>query len=333
MPPLARWTRRLLTLAVAALVVGAVAAGAGWYLAQRYLRSPGPLQAEAVVELPRGSGVAAIAARLAAAGAIEHPWAFAALARATGRDRGLQAGEYAIPAGATPEAVMDLLESGRVLLHPVVVPEGLTVHEVYGLLRASEVLAGELPETPPEGSLLPETHLVPRGEARAAVVERMRAGMRAALERLWTGRDPDLPLRSPEEALALASIIEKETSRPEEYRLVAAVFVNRLRRGMKLQTDPTVIYALADGRGALGRELTRADLAVDHPYNTYLVDGLPPGPIANPGRAALAAAFDPAPVDYLYFVADGSGGHAFAATLEEHNRNVARWRKLRANGG
>jgi UPF0755 protein len=329
----ARWARRLLTLAAASLAIGVGAAGAGWYLAQDYLRSPGPSRAETVVELPRGSGVAAIAARLAAAGAIEHPWAFAALARLTGRDRGLQAGEYAIQPGATPEAVMALLESGRVLLHPVVVPEGLTVHEVYGLLRASEVLAGELPEPPPEGSLLPETYLVPRGETRARVVKRMRAGMRAALEQLWAGRDPDLPLRTPEEALALASIIEKETAKPEEYRLVAAVFVNRLRRGMKLQTDPTVIYALADGRGALGRELTRADLAADHPYNTYVVDGLPPGPIANPGRAALAAALDPAPVDYLYFVADGSGGHAFAATLEEHNRNVARWRKLRQNGG
>ncbi|HEX6014165.1 MAG TPA: endolytic transglycosylase MltG [Geminicoccaceae bacterium] len=326
---MARWACRLLTVAGALLVVVAGTAGVGWYLAQDYLRSPGPLQAEAVVELPRGSGVAAIAARLAAAGTIEHPWAFVALARLTGRDRGLQAGEYAIQPGATPEAVMALLESGHVLLHPVAVPEGLTVHEVYGLLRASEVLAGDLPEPPPEGSLLPETYLVPRGEARARVVERMRAGMRAALEQLWADRDADLPLRTPEEALTLASIIEKETAKPEEYRLVAAVLINRLRRGMKLQTDPTVIYALADGKGALGRELTRADLALDHPYNTYAVEGLPPGPIANPGRAALAAALHPAPVNYLYFVADGNGGHAFAATLEEHNRNVARWRRLR----
>ena len=330
---MARWARRLLTLAAAALVVAALAVGTGWYLARGYLRSPGPLRAEAVVELPRGSGFAAIATRLAAAGAIEHPWAFAALARLTGRDRRLQAGEYAIPPGTTPEALMALLESGRVLLHAVVVPEGLTVHEVYGLLRGSEVLAGDLPAPPPEGSLLPETYLVPRGAARGSVVERMRAGMRAALEELWAGRDPELPLRTPEEALTLASIVEKETAKPEEYRLVAAVFVNRLRRGMKLQTDPTVIYALADGRGALGRDLSRADLAVDHPYNTYVVDGLPPGPIANPGRAALAAALDPAPVDYLYFVADGSGGHAFAASLDEHNRNVARWRRLRQNGG
>jgi UPF0755 protein len=329
----ARWRRRLPILALAILVVAAGAVGVAWYLARDYLRSPGPLRAPASVELPRGSGVAAIAAKLADAGAIEHPWAFAALARATGCDRGLKAGEYAIEPGMSPQDILALLESGRVLLHPVAVPEGLTVHEVYGVLRASDVLSGDLPPLPREGTLLPETYLVPRDEARARLVERMRADMRAALDQLWAGRDPDLPLRTPEEALTLASIIEKETAKPEEYRLVAAVFVNRLRRGMKLQTDPTVIYALADGQGALGRELTRADLAVDHPYNTYVVDGLPPGPIANPGRAALAAAFDPAPVDYLYFVADGSGGHAFAATLEEHNRNVARWRKLRRNGG
>jgi UPF0755 protein len=328
-----RWRRRLLILVAATLVVAAGAVGAGRYLARDYLRSPGPLRAATLVELPRGSGVGAIAAKLADAGAIEHPWAFAALARATGRDRDLKAGEYAIEPGMSPQDILALLESGRVLLHPVAVPEGLTVHEVYGILRASDVLSGDLPPPPPEGTLLPETYLVPRGEARARLVERMRADMQAALGQLWAGRAADLPLRTPEEALTLASIIEKETAKPEEYRLVAAVFVNRLRRGMKLQTDPTVIYALADGRGALGRELTRADLAVEHAYNTYVAEGLPPGPIANPGRAALAAAFDPAPVDHLYFVADGSGGHAFAATLEEHNRNVARWRKLRANGG
>jgi UPF0755 protein len=251
----ARWRRRLPILALAILVVAAGAVGVAWYLARDYLRSPGPLRAPASVELPRGSGVAAIAAKLADAGAIEHPWAFAALARATGRDRDLKAGEYAIEPRMSPQDILALLESGRVLLHPVAVPEGLTVHEVYGVLRASDVLSGDQPPLPREGTLLPETYLVPRDEARARLVERMRADMRAALDQLWAGRDPDLPLRTPEEALTLASIIEKETAKPEEYRLVAAVFVNRLRRGMKLQTDPTVIYALADGQGALGREL------------------------------------------------------------------------------
>jgi UPF0755 protein len=315
------------------LAVSTLAAGGGWYLAQHYLRAPGPALAPLVVDLPRGSGLTAIASRLADAGAIEHPLAFAALAQASGKDRSLKAGEYAIEPGMSPEAIMGLLKSGKVLLHPVSVPEGLTVREVYAALQASTVLSGELPPLPTEGSLMPETYLVPRDEPRASIVQRMRTAMQAALDELWAARRPDLPLRTPEEALVLASIIEKETARPDEYRLVAAVFHNRLRRAMPLQTDPTVIYTLTGGAGPLGRELLRADLAIDSPYNTYRVAGLPPGPIANPGRAALAAALEPAPVDYLYFVADGSGGHAFAATLAEHNRNVARWRKLRQAGG
>jgi UPF0755 protein len=322
-----------LIAAAALLVLVGAGAGGAWYFARAYLASPGPLRQNTVVDLPRGDGVAAIAGRLAAVGAIDHPLAFAALARSLDKDRALKAGEYELAPGMSPEAIIALLESGKVLLHPVQVPEGLTVREIYALLQASEVLTGDLPPLPPEGSLMPSTYLVPRGEPRAKVVERMRAAMAAELERAWARRRPDLPLRSPEEALVLASIIEKETSRPEEYGLVAAVFANRLRRGMPLQTDPTVIYALTDGRGPLGRELTRADLAVDNPYNTYLVPGLPPGPIASPGIGPLAAAVAPAAADYLYFVADGNGGHAFAATLSEHNRNVARWRKVRNQAG
>jgi UPF0755 protein len=315
-------------LAATLVVLGGIAAGGAWYVADHYLHAPGPLRQEVVVELPRGSGVAAIAARLTEAGAVEYPRLFEALTRLTGRDRGLKAGEYALQPGMSPLEILTLLQSGKVLQHPIAVPEGLTVHEVYALLAASDVLAGELPQPPAEGSLMPETYLVPRGEPRARMVERMRAAMGEALERAWAGRAADLPLRTPEEALVLASIIEKETAVPDEYPLVAAVFHNRLRRGMKLQTDPTVIYGLSQGTGPLGRELSRADLAAEHPYNTYLIDGLPPGPIANPGRGALAAAVAPAAVDYLYFVANGDGGHAFAATLDEHNRNVARWREL-----
>ena len=324
--------RRLVLFLLAVLVLaGATAAGIYLY-AQHYLTAPGPLAQKAVIELPRGTGLQATTARLAELGAIDRPWLFATLARATGHDRGLKAGEYELEPGLSPLAILNLLESGKVLLHPVAVPEGLTVHEVYGLLAAADVLTGELPPPPPEGSLLPETYLVPRGEERAQLVGRMQAMMREELDRAWAGRRPDLPVRSPEEALALASIIEKETALPSEYPLVAAVFVNRLRQGMKLQTDPTVIYALTNGQGALGRELLRADLDVDSPYNTYRVDGLPPGPIANPGRAALHAALQPADSDVLYFVADGNGGHAFARSLEEHNRNVRRWRSLRDGG-
>lgn len=325
--------RRLFVAAIALVALAALAAGGAWLYADRYWRSPGPLQEQAVVVMPRGGHVGTLAQRLAEAGAIEHPWLFEALARLTGRDRGLKAGEYAIQPGMSPLAILALVESGKVLLHPIAVPEGLTVQEVYALLTASPVLAGELPPPPPEGTLLPETYLVPRDEPRAKLVERMQAAMRKALGELWARRRPDLLLRTPEEALTLASIIEKETALPEEYGLVAAVFYNRLEKGMKLQTDPTVIYALSAGKGPLGRELTRADLEVDSPYNTYRIDGLPPGPIANPGKAALAAALDPAPVDYLYFVANGDGGHAFARTLEEHNRNVARWRKVKGQSG
>ena len=322
------WVRRLLATLLACLMLGAGGGYLGWWWAERYLRSLGPLQSETVLVLERGSGVGAIAAKLAEAGAITHPGLLALLARATGRDHDLKAGEYALAPGMSPLAILDLLRSGKVVLHPIAVPEGRTVAEVLDLVAASDVLAGELPPPPAEGSLLPETYLVPRGEPRGRLIERMRAAMTAELDGLWAQRRQDLALRSPAEALTLASIIEKETALPEEYRLVAAVFYNRLRKGMRLQTDPSVIYGLTAGKGPLGRELTRADLDQDQPYNTYRIAGLPPGPIANPGRAALAAALDPAPVDYLYFVANGEGGHAFATTLAEHNRNVARWRAL-----
>lgn len=325
--------RLVLIAAGVSLSLAAGASGAAWFWAQDYLASPGPLPSRTVVVLPPGSGVTAIAGRLTAAGAIEHPWAFAVMARVTGRDRSLKAGEYMLEPGMSPDMVMALLETGKVVQHPVQVPEGLTVREVYALLANADVLGGELPELPAEGSLMPDTYLVPRGEPRARLVERMRSALDVALAEAWVKRQPDLPLRSPQEVLILASIIEKETALPEEYGLVAAVFANRLRQGMLLQTDPTVIYALAEGRGPLGRELTRADLQVEHPYNTYRVAGLPPGPIANAGRAAIAAAVAPAAVDYLYFVASGDGGHTFARTLAEHNRNVARWRKLRKSSG
>ena len=328
-----RALRLILVGAVILLVLATAGAGGAWWWSTRYLAQPGPLAAPVTVDLPRGIGVNTIAARLAEVGAIAHPRAFALLARATGRDRALKAGEYALEPGMSPDAILALLESGKVLLHPVAVPEGLTVHEVMGIVAAAEVLTGDLPPVPPEGTLLPDTWLVQRGETRAALVERMRAAMTEELAKVWAARPPDLPLQSPEEALTLASIIEKETAVPAEYPLVAAVFVNRLRQGMPLQTDPTVIYALTEGKGPLGRELLRADLQVDHPYNTYRIPALPPGPIANPGRAALAAAVAPAAVDYVYFVADGSGGHAFATTLAEHNRNVAKWRRLRQGGG
>jgi UPF0755 protein len=329
----ARFVKITAAIIAAVAVVGAASLGVAWLVLDRWLHAPGPLTAQVTVELPRGTGLDGIARRLAEAGVIDRPGRLVLVAKLTGRDRALKAGEYAFTPGMSPDAALRLIQSGRVVLHPVTVAEGLTVREVFEILAASPVLAGELPPPPPEGTLMPETYLVPRHETRERLVTRMRADMQAALDRAWQARRPDLPIASTQEMLVLASIIEKETAVPDEYPLVAAVFVNRLRKGMPLQTDPTVIYALTQGQQRLGRELTRRDLEVDHPYNTYRHAGLPPGPIANPGRGAIEAAVRPAPVDYLYFVADGNGGHAFATTLAEHNRNVARWRSLRDGRG
>jgi len=316
----------------AALLGLAVLAGLSALLGVRtlehWLDSPGPLAEERLVRIPRG-GLDAIVRTLEEAGAVEPGWAFALAARLLGKDRTLKAGEYRIAARASPRAILELLESGRVVLHRITVPEGLTTAEIHELLAASEVLDGPLPPPGPEGTLLPETWLVPRGEPRARLLERMREAMRTTLAELWANRAQGLPYTEPAEAVVLASLVERETPLKVEQPLVAAVFVNRLKRGMRLQSDPTVVFALSGGRNRLDRPLTRKDLEVDHPFNTYRIDGLPPAPIANPGRSALAAALAPAPVDYLYFVADGTGGHAFARTLAEHNRNVARWRRIR----
>jgi len=314
-------------LGVLALLL-ASATFAGWRWLEGWLDRPGPLPAETVLVVPRG-GLEKVAARLEESGVVDRAWAFVLAARLQGRERALKAGEYRFAAGIAPRAVLDLLESGRVVLHRITIPEGLTTAEVHALLEAAEVLEGPLPEPGPEGTLLPETWLVPRGEPRARLLERMRAAMRESLAELWARRAPDLPYTRPEEAVILASLVERETPKKEEQPLVAAVFVNRLKRGMRLQSDPTVIFALTGGRNSLDRPLTRKDLELDHPFNTYRIDGLPPAPIANPGRGALEAALAPAAVDYLYFVADGTGGHAFARTLAEHNRNVARWRRIR----
>ncbi|GBD44718.1 Endolytic murein transglycosylase [bacterium HR40] len=320
--------RVLLILVLFGGLVGAASIGFALYL-RDYLQAPGPLAARTLVILPRGAGLAEIGRILAEAGAIRRPFLFQLALRLSGRDRHLKAGEYELLPGMSPEEIITKLERGAVFLHRITVPEGLTVAQIYDLLEASDVLAGALPERPPEGSLLPETYFFPRGAARAQVVAAMREAMRKALAEAWEQRSPELPLASPEELLILASIVEKETPLAEEYPLVAAVFANRLRRGMPLQSDPTVIYALTRGAQPLGRALTRADLEIDDPYNTYRRGGLPPTPIANPGRAALFATARPADVDFLYFVADGSGGHAFSRSLGEHNRKVRSWRRLR----
>jgi UPF0755 protein len=317
------WACLTLTLMIA------VGASGGYLYVLRWLDQPGPLATETVVYLPRGTGLAGIADRLAEKHVVDRPLFLEIAARLAGRDRRLQAGEYRFTPRMSPSQVLALLESGRTVEHAITIPEGLTTPEVYDTLRAADVLAGDLPPMPPEGSLLPETYLVPRDEPRVTLVERMQRAMRTAVAEVWRGRAPKLPLEGPEQMVILASLIQRESAIPREYPLIAAVFYNRMAKGMRLQTDPTVIFALTRGQGPLGRPLTHADLQVDSAYNTYQNEGLPPGPIANPGREALEAAVHPAKVDYLYFVADGTGGHAFARTLAEHNRNVARWRRIR----
>lgn len=317
--------RRRLVGVLLALLAAAAAGFAlrGW----QDFNAPGPLAEERRVVVPKGAGLARLAAQLAEEGVLGHPLAFRVFVTLDGAQNRLMAGEYDFPAGVSAASVRDRLLAGRTVVRRLTVPEGLTTAAVLDLVRSAEGLSGEPPEAG-EGRLLPETYHYSYGDSRPDMVARMQRAMDEALARLFRDRRAGSPLKSETELLTLASIVEKETGVSAERAEIAGVFVNRLRRGMRLQTDPTVIYALTGGRRALGRPLTRADLRTDHPYNTYRVHGLPPGPIANPGLAALEAAARPAETDALYFVADGAGGHLFARTIREHNRNVARYRKL-----
>lgn len=314
----------MLTAALAGAVLALGLAVFAW----RAAVVPGPLAKETTLIIPQGAGGAAIAAQLGEAGVISNRALFR-VASWIGEDgRPLRAGEYAFPPAVSVVEVLTQLRSGRTVLRKLTVPEGLTSAQVLQLLRTTEGLQGDIAETPAEGSLLPATYTYRYGDSRAALLEQMQGGMRRTVAALWEKRAPDLPLKTAEEAVVLASIVEKETGVADERQRVAAVFLNRLRAGMRLQADPTVAYGAGAANGPLGRALTKADLLTPTPFNTYLIDGLPPGPIANPGRAALAAVLRPLQSDELYFVADGSGGHAFARSYEEHRRNVERWRAL-----
>lgn len=316
---------RLRYLLLIFLLVLLLAGGLGATAAWRAYADPGPLAEPAQIVIPRG-GTERIAGALAERGVIRDPRLFAAAAWLTRGQGALRAAEFAFPAGVSLEEVLRILRQERPVQRRLTIPEGLTAHQIRVLLDRGEGLTGEAPPFD-EGALLPETYSYEWGETRAAIVRRADAAMDRALAEAWAGRVPELPLATPREALVLASIVERETGRPEERPRVAGVFLNRIRRGMPLQSDPTVAYA-ATGGAPMDRAIGRADLDREHPFNTYRVRGLPPGPIASPGRASIAAVLRPEENDFLYFVADGSGGHAFARTLEEHNRNVARWRAI-----
>ena len=323
----APYRRALIWIAVSFALVAAVVV-AGWIYLDQEFDSANMLDEPRLVELAPGSGVWQIAEALYEAGVVEDPNVFAAGVWRSGRGGALKAGEYRFPPAITPRQAMEILLVGKTVQYRLTIAEGLTSADIMRLLEGAEGLSGTVAEMPPEGALLPETYFYRRGDGRADLLHRMQAGMLSLIAELWPKRAENLPFETPQQAVVLASIVEKETARAGERRQVAGVFVNRLRKNMRLQSDPTVIFAVTGGAVPLERPLSKADLALDSPFNTYRHNGLPPSPIAHPGRASLAAVLNPMATDALYFVADGSGGHVFAATLAEHNKNVARWRKL-----
>lgn len=296
---------------------------------------PGPLANATVAVIPKGEGVIDIANRLEREGIVSDRRVFVAQYYAarlygglSGEKSSIRAGEYEIKKQASMRQVLDTLVEGRAILQKFTVPEGLTSLQIVERLRADTNLTGDIAQVPPEGSILPDTYKFSRGLSRLDILERMQGEHQKLMAQIWEKRQPDLPLQTLGQALVLASIIEKETGRGDERERVAAVFVNRLRKNMRLQSDPTIVYGLVGGQGPLGRSITRSDIDSKTPYNTYQIDGLPPGPICNPGRQAIEATLNPAKTNDLYFVADGSGGHVFTANLKDHNAAVQNWRKF-----
>ncbi|MBI1237241.1 MAG: endolytic transglycosylase MltG [Alphaproteobacteria bacterium] len=322
----------LLLLIVIGVIIVAGAAWFSWQWLQGEVADAGPAETDTIITLPRGAGLIPIANQLEREGVIGDARIFRIWVTIDGGDRDLQAGEYAIPARSSILDIYEQLREGETLSYPVTVPEGRTSAMIVRILNDSDMLTGEITNIPGEGTLLPETYFVQRGTPRQDVLDRMRADQQALIDQLWPGRAADLPFDTPDEAIILASVVEKETGVASERPLVASVFVNRLRRGMRLESDPTIIYGITGGE-PLGRGIRRSELDnAGNPYNTYFVNGLPPTPIANPGRDAIAAVLNPPDTDYLFFVADGTGGHAFAETYRQHQRNVANWRRIEREG-
>ncbi|MCB9965124.1 MAG: endolytic transglycosylase MltG [Rhodospirillales bacterium] len=325
---------RVLTTIFTLVIVLSGVLGVVAVIGLKSFSAPGPLEADTTIVIENGLSAAAIAEQLKTDSVIASPFLFKTALKIFGHSP-LKAGEYSFEKNIPLIAVIEKLEEGKSISRSFTIPEGLTSYEIVQILQETPFLEGEITTLPPEGSLLPETYSYQRGDLRQLKIDLMQSNLQKTLQEAWDHRAENLPLNSKEEALILASIIEKETGKPEERTRIAGVFINRLRKGMPLQTDPTVIYALTNGKpdksgkGPLGRRLLKKDLEIDSPYNTYKYTGLPPTPIANPGKDSLFAAVQPEETGDLFFVADGTGGHLFAKTLKEHNDNVANWRKIR----
>jgi UPF0755 protein len=335
-PPRSRAVRHpliiFLNFFLTIVVVGVVGTGILVFVGKYQFERPGALDQPRTITIERGSNLGVIGDLLQRGGVISSKWLFVAGVWFNKQQSGLKAGEYLIPAHASMRDVMDTLVSGKGIVYSITIPEGLTSQQIVDRLNANDVLVGDISEVPPEGSLLPDTYGFSRGDTRENILNRMRRERDRVITEIWSRRAPDLPITTLDELVVLASVVEKETSLADERTRVAAVFINRLRLNMRLQSDPTVIYALFGGKGKPpGFMLSRGDLDTQSPYNTYVSNGLPPGPIANPGKASLEAVANPSRTRDLFFVADGTGGHVFAESYEEHLRNVARWRQINKN--
>ena len=315
------------------LIVISIAVGAALFFGKQHFDAEGPLAEDKVVNIPRGLGIRDIADVLQREGVIDQPYIFMGSVIALKARGELKYGEYQFSKHASIADVVDTIIEGKVVQHAFTVPEGLTSEQIVARLLESTALTGQIKEIPREGTLLPETYRFTRGMTREQIIQRMQQAHRRVLQDVWEHRMPDLPVKTPEQLVTLASIVEKETGRPDERTRVAAVFVNRLKTRMRLQSDPTIIYGLTGGKGSLGRPIQKNEIDQPTPYNTYVIDGLPPGPIANPGRASLEAAANPARTKEVYFVADGSGGHLFSDNYTEHQKNVARLRGIEHSNG
>ncbi|MBN8981819.1 MAG: endolytic transglycosylase MltG [Rhizobiales bacterium] len=311
------------------LIISMIVTGGVFFYGKKIIEERGPLTEDKVVNIPPRAGMTDIDDILLRNGVITADrWTFIGAVVALNARAGLKSGEYLFQKNASLRDVINTIVEGKVVQHSITIPEGLTSEQIVARLQDNDIFNGSLKEQPREGTLLPDTYKFPRGTPRDQVIARMQAAQKKVLAEIWERRSPDVPVRSPDQLVTLASIVEKETGRADERSRVAAVYVNRLKQNMRLQSDPTIIYGLVGGRGTLGRPIKRSEISQPSPYNTYVVNGLPPGPIANPGRASLEATANPARTRDLYFVADGTGGHTFSENYDNHQKAVAKLRAI-----